>query len=257
MKKLTLLTLLLIPFITSAATNYEHIQSVKLDLNDKASLQRGAKLYMNYCAGCHSLQYMRYQQMAEGLNLVDSDGKVAKQAVEKNLIFTQASIHDYINRAMPKKTAADWFGVNPPDLTLSARVRGTDWLYSYLLSFYTDKARPWGVNNLVYPQTAMPNVLWSLQGDQLPVYHIKEVTLNEQGKPQKVRTIDHLQRVSNGTMNEHQFHHAIRDIVSFLAYTAEPVGLVRPHIGFWVLLYLIVLLALTYLLKRAYWQNVK
>lgn len=192
------------------------------DLTDQASLQRGAKLFMNYCSGCHSLKYVRYKGMAQDIGIVDSDGKVLEQAVKDNLLFTGERITDPIMTAMPKADAANWFGIAPPDLSLVARSRSADWLFTYLRSFYPDSKRPWGVNNRLFPDVAMPHVLLSLQNQLSPA----------------------------------EYDASIRDLVNFLVLMGEPKQLERERLGVWVLIFLGILLVFSWLLKREYWKDV-
>ncbi|MEM1243420.1 MAG: cytochrome c1 [Pseudomonadota bacterium] len=231
------------------------LEHANINLHDKASLQRGARMFMNYCAGCHSLKYLRYTQMAEGIGLVDEKGQIYQDLLRDNLIFTDAKPFEPIKIAMQPKQAAQWFGVQPPDLTLSARVHGADWLYTYLISFYQDPKRPFGSNNLVYPETAMPNVLVNLQGILSPVYTTKTVTI--EGEKKQVEEVDHLALVKSGALSEHQFHSQVNDLVNFLVFASEPVKLKRESIGIFVMIFMIILTTIAYLLKREYWKDIK
>lgn len=232
-----LLALCLIPFAVLAVDSKIALDKPHIDVEDFASLQRGARLFMNECAGCHSLQYMRYDALAKGIEITDENGKVLDQVVKDNLIFTGVGITDPIKSAMRPQDAANWFGLAAPDLTLEARYRGVDWIYTYLRSFYVDQDRPWGVNNLVYPDVAMPHVLVNLQGEQI---------LNETG----------LSLAKKGSMTPAEFDAAMSDIVNFLAYVAEPHQTLRRRIGIWVLVFLGIFLIFSYLLKREYWKDV-
>ncbi len=232
-----------------------HLDKVNNDLCDKASLQRGAKLYMNYCAGCHSLQYVRYKDMAKDIGIVDKKGIVLEKLVNSNLNFTSEKVTDPILVATPKVDAMKWFGVAPPDLSLVARVRGTDWLYSYLRSFYIDPKRPWGVNNTVFPDVGMPNVLMALQGTQVPVFK-SETLKDDEGKPYEKQIITHLELKTPGTLTKDEYDKAMTDLVNFLDYVGEPHKLERKRLGVWVLLFLVVLTLFAYLLKREYWKDV-
>lgn len=224
-----------------------------IDLTDKTALQRGAKLYMNYCSGCHSLKYLRYSQMAKGLGLVTFDGELDRNLLFNNLVFTNADVGAPIKVAMPAVDAREWFGKVPPDLSLVSRVRGADWLYTYLRSFYEDTKKPFNANNWLFPDVAMPNVLAPLQGIQVPVYHMQEFSFG--GETRKRKVIGYLQNVKEGEMSEHQFDAAVKDIVTFLAHVGEPVKLKREQMGIWVLLFLIVLLCFAYALKKSFWKN--
>lgn len=231
------LCLAIMPYAALAADPKIPLDKAPLDISDYASLQRGAQLFMNECAGCHSLQYMRYDSLAKGIEITDENGKVLEQVVKDNLIFTGAAMSDPIKSAMRPVDGATWFGIAAPDLTLEARYRGVDWLYTYLRSFYVDPTRPWGVNNLVYPDVAMPHVLLNLQGEQV---------LTDTG----------LAIAKQGTMSEAEFDSAMADLVNFLSYVAEPVQLERRRMGVWVLVFLGIFLIFSYLLKREYWKNV-
>ena len=193
-----------------------HLDHANIDISDTASLQNGAKLFMNYCSGCHAIGFMRYNRIAKDLNLSDS-------LVAEHLMFAGEKPGETITTAMPKEGAAKWFGGTPPDLSLVARAKGTDWIYTYLRGFYEDDSKVFGVNNKVLENASMPDVLWSLK----------------EGKP------------------EAEFDQDVRDITNFLDYVGEPAKLIRTSLGVWVLLFLGVLLVLTYLLKKEYWKDVK
>ena len=193
-----------------------HLDHANTDISDTASLQNGAKLFMNYCSGCHAIAFMRYNRIAKDLNLSDS-------IVAENLMFAGEKPGETITTAMPKEGAAKWFGGTPPDLSLVARAKGTDWIYTYLRGFYEDDSKVFGVNNKVLEGASMPDILWSLK----------------EGK------------------SEAEFDQDVRDITNFLDYVGEPAKLIRTSLGVWVLLFLGVLLVLTYLLKKEYWKDVK
>ncbi|PJK15255.1 cytochrome c1 [Lysobacteraceae bacterium NML07-0707] len=213
-----------------------------IDLSDKASLQRGAKYYMNYCAGCHSLKYQRYSRMAEDLGLTEEE-------VKENLIFnSDTQMGENINTGIDPKLGEAFFGKAPPDLSVISRVRGDDWIYSYLKSFYLDDTRPLGWNNTVFPNASMPNVLWELQGLQHPQYGM----LDETGE----RPVTGMVVTQAGRLNAEEFDQVVRDITAFLAYTGEPVILKRQQLGVWVLLFLAVFTFFAWLLKREYWKDV-
>lgn len=215
-------------------------QLITLNVQDKASLQRGAKLFMNYCSGCHSLKYVRYNRMAEDLGLTTRDGQVDWDLLKRNLIFTQASPVDSIQIAMPVQDAKRWFGRVPPDLSLSARERGAIWLYRYLKSFYSDSTRPFGVNNLLIPNTAMPNILETMRGNM----NIAEM----EGF--------HSALVEEGKLSQNQLDGTVQDLVTFLVYVGEPAQLVRYHIGLFVIVFLLIFVVIAYLLKRVYWKQI-
>ena len=231
-----------------AVQHHLQLQSAGVDLKDQASLQRGAKWFMNYCSGCHSLQYLRYNRMGQDLGISDD-------LVKENLIFTGAKIGDTINVSMSPDDAKSWFGIVPPDLTLITRIRNADWVYTYLKSFYREEDSPSGSNNWLYADVAMPNVLVDLQGEKIPFY--KTATVRFNGDVKEMQVIDHLQLVKRGSMNQHEFDQMLHDLVNFLSYAAEPVKLERQRLGFWVLGFLLILLVLTYLLKKSYFKDIK
>lgn len=213
-----------------------------INVHDQASLQRGARLFMNYCSGCHSLKYMRYSQMASGLGLTE------KQVMD-NLNFTGAKFHDEIISAMPEADAKKWFGgVTPPDLSLEVSAKGADWVSAYLKSFYLDPKVPSGWNNTVFPNVAMPFPLWQLQGEQVAV-------MNPAANGQKP-TVKELKLAHPGSMTPAQYDGAVRDLTAFLAYVSVPDELVRSHIGAWVVLYLVLFTLFALVLKKEYWKDV-
>jgi len=219
MKKLKILSLSIALSILSfnvSAASKAHLDHADTDIMDTASLQNGAKLFMNYCSGCHAISFMRYNRIGEDLGLSD-------ELVAENLMFAGNKPGETITTAMPEDAAAKWFGGTPPDLSLVARSKGTDWIYTYLKSFYEDDSRIFGVNNSVLVNASMPDVLWSLKQSQ----------------------------------TETDFDQNIRDITNFLDYVGEPAKLIRLKLGKWVLLFLGILLILTYLLKKEYWKDVK
>lgn len=231
------------------------LQIVHNDLCDKASLQRGAQLYMNFCAGCHSLQFIRFKEMGNALGIKDQSGLLLEQMINDNLNFISDKINQPILVAAPKKEAEKWFGVAPPDLSLVTRSRGKNWVYTYLLSFYADPNRPWGVNNAIFPDVAMPNVLQGLQGMQEAVF--STVTLmDDENNPYDKQVIHELKSKSAGTLSDKEFAQAMTDLVNFLDYVGEPHKLERERIGVWVLLFLVVFTLFAYLLKREYWKDV-
>ena len=213
------------------------------DLSNRQSLLRGARTFVNYCLSCHSAAFMRYNRL--GLDL-----GIPEDVLKANLMFGTDKPGETMTVAMNPADAERWFGVAPPDLSVTARARGADWLYTYFMTFYRDPARPTGVNNLAFKDVAMPHVLWELQGWQRPVYQ-------ETGEgAQSGKVIDHLELESPGLQNEEQYEATVRDLVNFLVYLGEPIKLKRHTIGLWVILYLVILLGIVYLLKREYWSDV-
>jgi ubiquinol-cytochrome c reductase cytochrome c1 subunit len=213
------------------------------DITDIKSLQRGARDFMNYCSGCHSLTYLRYNRMEEDLRIPESDLKA-------NLMFTSSNPFDGVNSSMPAD-AADWFGKRPPDLSLIARERGVDYLYSYMKGFYVDHSRLWGVNNVYLPGVAMPHVLASLQGLQEPVFKNEP----DSGGNAHMVLVD-VKLTTPGSLSEGEYDAFCRDIANFLDYTGEPVKAKRQSLGVFVILFLLVGFAFAYLLKKEYWKDV-
>lgn len=235
-------TLMLGSFLASAAEGGTKLLQAGNDLGDRASLQRGAQLYMNYCSGCHALKYLRYSRMAQDLGLTEEE-------VMNNLNFTGSAIGDPIPVAMPKENAEKWFGKMPPDLSLISRVRGSDWVYTYLKSFYLDSSRPLGWNNALFANASMPNPLWEMQGLQHAVH----------GKPEAPGMdppVTGLRLEAPGNVDAGQYDQAVRDITNFLEYAGEPAALKRQQLGVWVILFLALLTFLLYLLKKEYWKDV-
>jgi ubiquinol-cytochrome c reductase cytochrome c1 subunit len=212
------------------------------DIKNTESLQRGARNFMNYCSGCHSLKYLRYNRLAADLNIPESE--------LVNLMFTSAKAFDTINSAMPQDSEG-WFGRQPPDLSLMARERGADYLYSYLKGFYDDKPRPWGVNNLYLPSAAMPHVLQDLQGLQKPVFKNEP---DEHGSARMV--LVGVAAMTPGALKPEEYDQFVRDIVNFLDYAGEPVKAKRESMGIFVTLFLLVFFVFAYLLKKEYWKDV-
>ena len=218
-----------------------NLQQSGTDLDDRASLQRGAALYMNYCGGCHSLKYLRYARIAEDLGLSEED-------VQTHLNFTGGKIGDHIISPMSAEMGLAAFGKAPPDLSVIARVRGADWIYTYLKSFYLDESRPLGWNNTLFANASMPNPLWELQGVQQPV-HGKKSAAGE--VPVEGFTIS-----QPGSQSPEQFNQTVRDITAFLEYAGEPAALKRQNIGVWVIFFLVFLALLAWMLKNEYWRDV-
>jgi ubiquinol-cytochrome c reductase cytochrome c1 subunit len=213
------------------------------DINNIESLQRGARNFMNYCSGCHSLKYVRYNRLAADLKIPESE-------LAGNLMFTSAKAFDTINSAMPKD-AEGWFGKQPPDLSLMARERGVDYIYSFLKGFYVDKTRPWGVNNLVLPGAAMPHVLAEKQGLQKPVFKNEP---DERGSARMV--LVGVEAMTPGALKPEEYDLFVRDTANFLDYAGEPVKAKRQSMGVFVMLFLLVFFVFAYLLKKEYWKDV-
>jgi ubiquinol-cytochrome c reductase cytochrome c1 subunit len=217
------------------------------DITSTASLQRGARNFVNYCLGCHSLQYVRYSQVAQDLSLTD-------EQVQANLMFTGERPHDYILSPMPPADAARWFGRAPPDLSLIARARGRDHIYQFLKTFYLDESKPTGVNNLALENAAMPHVLADLQGLQKAVFVLEKE--HEGGQEKMLRRFDHFEPASPGRLNEEEYDAFVKDTVNFLDYVSEPVRVKREQLGIWVILFLLVFTGFAWALKKEIWKDV-
>jgi len=246
MKKLFIglfaLSLNVLPTAAQAASEVA-LQHANIDLTDKASLQRGAQLFMNYCLGCHQMQYQRYERTFRDLG-------IPVQVGQDNLIFDGSKVGSHIKNAMKKDDAAKWFGAVPPDLTLMARVRSPDYIYTYLKSFYRDDSRPFGVNNIVFPSVGMPHVLQELQGLPEPV--IEEVTEHGHTVNKVVGTHSN----GAGELSDDEYDQVARDLANFMAYTGEPMRLESEALGIKVLGFLVILFILAFLLKKEYWRDV-
>lgn len=221
------------------------LYSMRTSVGDETSLQRGAHVFMNYCAGCHSAAFVRYSRIAR-------DAAIPEAVVRDNLMFTTDKIGNTIQIAMRPEDSARWFGITPPDLSVIARVRGADWLYSYLLTFYLDPTRPTGWNNLTFKGTAMPFPLWELQGIQ----RLAEEPEAAAGAAAPEHHGSQLELASKGALSEDEYRARMRDLVNFLAYMGEPAALERQRVGVWVIAFLIVMAFLMYRLKKEYWRDV-
>lgn len=229
--------------------------AVKIDLSDKASLQRGARIFVNYCLSCHSASYMRYSRMGEDLGIRD-------ELVKENLLFAADKPGELMKAVMPRDDAKLWFGTAPPDLSLVARSRGPEWFYTYMRSFYREDKSPSGWDNTVFQHVAMPHVLYEWQGQQRAVYRTDkhESTVVQDGKKVKKvseeKVFDHFEIEKPGSMTTAQYDEAMRDLTQFMVYLGEPAKLVRYRIGIYVLVFLAIFLVIAYLLKKEYWKDV-
>jgi len=236
---LLIIAVMISPAHIFAASQSMPLKSVLIDLNNKSSLQRGAQIYVNNCLGCHTLKYQRYIKFIDHLEL-------PAETIENNLIFTTnkdgeaTKIGSLILNSVNPDHATEAFGVMPPDLTLIARSRGADWLYTFLTSFYKDETRPLGVNNSLYSNVGMPHVLVWMEG-------LKKKSSETSG----------YEYINKGTMTPAEYDKAMTDLVNFLVYVAEPAQLDRYRIGFWVILFLGVFSFIAFLLKSEYWKDVK
>ncbi|MBH32430.1 MAG: cytochrome c1 [Gammaproteobacteria bacterium] len=236
----SILTFAFFTFINTvyAASSSEIELKAIYDISNKASLQRGAKYFVNYCMGCHSIKYMRYSRLSEDLNLNED-------LITKNLMFTRQKFGETMSIAMNPEDAERWFGAKPPDLSLIARSKGADYIFTFLNTFYLDESKPHGYNNLAYPNTSMPHALVSLQGSQ------KNVLNEETGKHERFI------QIKEGIYTKEKYEKATNDITAFLVYVSEPAKLQRHAIGFWVLLFIFAFTIVAYYTKKEFWKDVK
>ncbi|HEY3299484.1 MAG TPA: cytochrome c1 [Methylophilaceae bacterium] len=236
MKKIITLFALLMPLLAVANEGVK-LDHAPIDPNNQESLQRGAKMFVNYCLSCHSAAYMRYNRLAD-IGLSDAQ-------IKANLMLAGEKVGDPMTIAMNKKDAKLWFGAAPPDLSVQARAyaNGPDWLYTYLRGFYRDDTRPTGWNNTVYDKVAMPHVLWQLQGQQ--VLKVDEKT------EEHTLVLD-----KPGTLSPAEYDASVADLVNYLTYMAEPAKSKRMHLGLIVLLFLGLMFVLTYYLKKEFWKDI-
>ena len=227
-----------------AAGGGGHIEPANIEHDNKASLRRGARNFMNYCSGCHSAKYVRFNTIGKHLDL-------SEEQLIDNLMFNAEKTFETIEAALPAKDAAEWYGKAPPDMSLMARAKGTDYVYSFLKGFYVSEASPSGVDNLILAGTSMPHVLWELQGYQKANFEVHE---NEDGSVTK--SFQGFEQLSAGSMDAEDYDDFVRDTVNFLAYIAEPIRSDRRKIGVWVLMFLIFFYILAAQLKKAIWKDV-
>jgi ubiquinol-cytochrome c reductase cytochrome c1 subunit len=217
--------------------------------NDLGALQNGAKLFVNYCLNCHSAAFMRYNRL--------QDIGLTEQQIKDNLLFATDKVGETMKVSMDPKQAKDWFGGNPPDLTVIARSRagaggsGADYLYTYLRTYYRDETKATGWNNLAFPSVAMPHVLWEMSGERKPLFDEKE----EHGR--KIAVFKGWQQMTPGTMSPLQYDQAVADLVGYLQWMGEPAQNTRVRVGVWVLMFLLILTFVAWRLNAAFWKNVK
>lgn len=250
MRKLTLkiifIALTLSPLFAIASGGGVHLDKFEASLEDKESLQRGAKWFTNYCMGCHSVKYSRYERVADDLGIPHVD-------MMSNLVFADKKIGELMDIAAPEKLGKKWFGTSPPDLTLVARLRSPEWVYTYMRTFYVDPSRPLGVNNKVFKDVGMPHAMLELQGEQVCKAGIVKGSHGEE-HADDCATLEHVE--GTGLLSPEEYDQVVYDLVNFLEYIAEPSQLERKEIGKWVLFYLLFLFMATYLLNREYWKNI-
>jgi ubiquinol-cytochrome c reductase cytochrome c1 subunit len=232
MKKIIIFIMLLIQSSFIFASEEIYLEKAPIDLSDQPSLQKGARTFINYCLNCHSAKYMRYNKLL--------DIGLSKKDIKENLLFTGKKIGDPMEISMPVAESKKWFGATPPDLSVVARSRGSDWIYSYMKGFYRDSSREIGWNNIVYVNSAMPHILWELQGE-------KELD-QKTGK---------LSLIKAGKLNEKEYDSVITDLTNFITYMSEPGQLKRKKMGFYVVGFLLLLLVLTVKLKKEFWKDIK
>lgn len=228
------------PAALAAGGEQQHLLKANIDLSDQASLQRGARIFINFCLSCHSASFMRYERMANDLG-------IDEEIVKRDLLFAGEKIGDLMQTTMPAEDAKKWFGTAPPDLSLMARSRGPDYIYTYMLSFYLDEDSPSGWNNTVFPNVAMPHAMYEWQGNQKALF-----TTDEHGN----KKFERFELAKAAQLTPEEYNAAMRDLTNFMVYLGEPAKLVRYRIGFWVMVFLLVFVGLTYALKKEYWRDV-
>ena len=249
-KILTALLLVLAPALgTAAGGGGVKLDSMEPELSDKASLQRGARIFTNNCMGCHSAKYARYKQVGQDIG-------IPKELYEQNLIFTGARFSEHMEIGMPSEQAAQWFGQAPPDLTLTARVHGPDWLYSYLRGFYRDDSRPHGVNNVVFENVGMPHVLANKGGLCADKPNIGGESHVDAATGEIVNGSICDDWAIEGSMEPKEFDRAMYDLVNFLVYLGEPVLMDRRRIGVYVLIVIGIFFIFAHMLNREYWKDI-
>ena len=240
MRRLCLMALFA-PLAAFAAGSDVRLDRANIDEHDVLSLQRGVRTFVNYCLNCHSASAMRYNRL--------TDLGLTEPQIKENLLFTAGKVGDLMSISASRTDQRKWFGVEPPDLSVIARSRGTDWLYTYLRTFYRDDKRPSGWNNLAFPNVGMPHALWQLQGSQ-----VLKVEVEERGG----HKVEHRTLVLDmpGSLTKLEYDNLTRDLVNFLSYMGEPDKTTRSQIGVVVLLFLLLMLVPAWLLKREYWKDV-
>ena len=242
MKKLFFL-LLALPTAAFASGADVHLDSAPINPHDQESLQRGARVFVNYCLNCHGASYMRYNRM--------QDFGLTEQQIKDNLLFAAEKPGETMAVAMRTKDAKAWFGAPPPDLSVIARSRGADWVYTYLRSFYRDDTRPTGWNNTVFDKVGMPHVLHELQGQMAPVYRTEK---NAEGHEHQV--LERLELIKPGKVTQAEYDALVGDLVNYLAWMGEPAKNSRMNIGLAVLLFLGIFYVVAFYLKKEFWKDV-
>lgn len=248
-KSILIITLFIFCMTNANASSNIQLNKVTIDLNNKQSLQRGAKIFFNYCQGCHGLKYMRYITLADEIGLTKTNDKSIEIVIQETLMHATKNINEnnLVTGSISKDNGIKWFGKTPPDLSLISRYRGNDWLYTYFQTFYKDTSRPFGVNNLLFPDVGMPHILIKLQGVQILKEHVSHTN-----NPDNM-----LDLIENGDLSKNEYNNLIKDLVTFLSYVGEPVQVERKNLGYYVLGFLVLLIIVTFLLKREYWKDIK
>lgn len=245
MKKLLLILIsLLATSELMAAGDYYIGEKVQTNIRSVDSLRNGAKTYMNYCMGCHSMDYQRYNRVAEDLGLSEDE-------MMNGLVLTDAKFTDKMTISMSEAHAKKWFGKAPPDLSVIAKARGLDWLYNFLINYYVDPSSVTGWNNLTLPNASMPHILWELQGIRTANF---EVSTDEEGNEHK--EFKYFETVEAGKLDEQEYKDLARDLVNFLDYSSEPAQLIRMSLAPWVLLFVSLFTFLAYMLKVNYFRDI-
>ncbi len=241
MRKLIFVLALLAPVLAQANAGVA-LDRAPVNLSDQASLQRGAKIFVNYCLNCHGAASMRYNRLR--------DIGLSEKQIKENLLFAGEKVGDTMTVAMNAKEAAAWFGAQPPDLSVIARARGADWLYTYLRGFYRDSARPTGWNNIAFDKVGMPHVLYELQGEQ-------SLKVEEHAGADGVKSEKHELVLSKpGKLSPQEYDATVADLVNYLVFMGEPARNVRTSLGWVVLLFLGLLFVLAVFLKKEFWKDV-
>ena len=254
MKKFILSVILVLTSALSAVPSFAAGASIPWDkapdrLNDLGALQNGAKLFVNYCLNCHAASYMRFNRL--------TDIGLTEQQIKDNLLFTTDKVGETMKIAMDPKQGKDWFGGNPPDLTVIARSRsgsggsGADYLYTYLRTYYRDDSKATGWNNLAFPNVGMPHVLWELQGQRKPVF--EEI----QSKGHTTQVLKGWEQITPGKLSPIAYDSAVGDLVNYMQWMADPTQSTRIRVGVWVMLYLLVFFVIAWRLNAAYWKDIR
>jgi ubiquinol-cytochrome c reductase cytochrome c1 subunit len=256
MKKLILLCTILLASVSLLAAGGSDVslQDANINAQDEQSRQRGMKIFVNYCLGCHSAKYQRYERAAEDL-------RMSADLVLEHLVFGDQKVGEHMTNTMLPAQAAKWFGVAPPDLTNVVNFRSVDWVYSYLLGFYADSNRPYGVNNTIFKNVGMPNVLSELQGIQEKVCEVAPSNDEYGNSAVDIQTVSQQSckelkvRSGTGTMGPDEFEQTVRDLTNFMAYMSNPNAAASKRIGTYTIIFLLLLTTLFYFLYKEYWRN--